>query len=120
MSVGDDAFGERVQLNFDIVIDKLTSLVGKQNLPDLFEFIESFVHMYHGHFTESNLRVLLQGVVTRVLAEHELLQGAKTPKKTLDLRKGKKTVTRKSTKGFEFRIAKSWSLIRYVAEHPHF
>lgn len=45
---------------------------------------------------------------------------AKKPKKTLDVRKGSVKPTRKSTKNFEFRIAKLWSLIRYVAEHRHF
>ena len=63
ISVGDDAFGERIQINFDWVLDKLNAYVGKLALPDFFDFIVSFVQMYHGSFTENNLQNLLQAMV---------------------------------------------------------
>ena len=43
ISVGDDAFGERIQINFDWVLEKLTGYVGKLALPDFFDFIVTFV-----------------------------------------------------------------------------
>ena len=36
------------------------------------------------------------------------------------MRQGKVRSTKKSHKGIEFRIAKCWSVVRYVAEHEHF
>ena len=73
--------------------------------------------MFHGHFTERNLSQLLQAIVQRILKEHDLLTEAKKPKKTLDLRKGQVKKTKKSPKNYEFRIAKLWCVLRYVAEH---
>ena len=78
--------------------------------------------MYHGSFTENNLSKLLEAIVARAILEHEASIEARKPKKTLDLRggKAKTTVKKKGTKNIEFRIAKCWSVIRYVAEHEHF
>ena len=59
-------------------------------------------------------------MVARVMTEHQALVDARTPKKTLDMREGKVKKTKKSSKNIEFRIAKCWSVIRYVAEHDHF
>jgi len=73
VTVGDDAFGERIQINFDWVIEKLSGYVATLNLPDFFDYIVSFVQMFHGHFTENNLRQLLQSVVGRILTEHDQL-----------------------------------------------
>ena len=120
ISVGDDAFGERIQINFDWVLDKLNAYVGKLALPDFFDFIVSFVQMYHGSFTENNLQNLLQAMVSRVMTEQLALVEARKTKKTLDMRQGKVKKTKKSSKNIEFRIAKCWSVIRYVAEHEHF
>jgi len=89
-------------------------------LPDFFDYLVAFVQMFHGSFTENNLSQLLQAIVARILVEHEQLVEAKKPKKTLDLRQGKVTRTKKSSKNFEFRIAKCWSVVRYIAEHEHF
>ena len=36
------------------------------------------------------------------------------------MRQGKVKKTKTGTKGIEFRIAKCWSVLRYVAEHSHF
>lgn len=118
--MGDDAFGERIQINFDWVLEKLTGYVAKLALPDFFDYIVSFVQLYHGSFTESNLNCLLQAIVARVISEHQqLLETKYSPqRKTLDLRQGKiKKTKKKSSKNIEFRIAKCWSVIRYVAEH---
>ena len=120
MTVGDDSFGERIQINFDWVVEKLTGLVGELNLPEFFDYIVTFVQMFHNSFTELNLSSLLQAIVSRILTEHEALVKTKKPKKTLDLRQGKVKKTKTSSKNIEFRIAKCWSLLRYIAEHEHF
>ena len=59
MTVGDDSFGERIQINFDWVVEKLTGLVGELNLPEFFDYIVTFVQMFHNSFTELNLSSLL-------------------------------------------------------------
>lgn len=120
MTVGDDCFGERVQINFDWIVDKLTQYVATLNLPEFFDYLVNFVTMFHGSFTENNLSQLLNSIVQRVLVEHEQLIEAKKPKKTLDLRKSAVKTTKKSSKNFEFRIAKLWSVLRYIAEHEYF
>ena len=58
--------------------------------------------------------MFLQVLVDRILLDQE------EPKKTLDLRKiGKKdTEQTKKKKLVKLRIAKCWSLIRYLAEEP--
>lgn len=86
LTVGDDSFGQRIQINFDWIIEKLQGYIGSLNLPDFFDYLVSFVQMFHGSFTENNLSQLLQAIVTRILVEHEHLVEAKKPKKTLDLR----------------------------------
>ena len=45
---------------------------------------------------------------------------AKKPTKTLNLGQRNVKRTKKSYKSIEFRIAKCWSILRYVAEHEHF
>ena len=68
------------------MIGKLTEYTESLNLPEFFDYLVQFVQQFHAHFTENNLRTLLQAVVSRILEEHELLVSAKKPKKTLDLR----------------------------------
>jgi len=63
MTVGDDAFGERVQINFDWVMEKLTEYITTLNLPDFFDYLVTFVQMFHGSFTEDNLSKLLNATV---------------------------------------------------------
>ena len=74
--------------------------------------------MFHSHFTGQNLKVVMDALVKRILAEHAIMHGK--PKKTLDMKKGQIRSKRPDVKQCEFRIAKCWSVIRYVAEHPFF
>ena len=119
-TVGDDAFGERIQINFDWVLEKLTGYTAKLNLPAFFDYLVTFVQLFHNSFTESNLRSLLTAIVQRILIDHESLVEVKKPTKTINLKQGKVKKTKKSSKSLEFRIAKCWSVLRYVAEHEHF
>lgn len=59
-------------MNFDVIIDRLASYITNLNLPDFFDFIVSFVQIYHGSFTENNLSNLMQVMVARIITEHEL------------------------------------------------
>ena len=120
MTVGDDCFGERIQINFEAVIAKFKTYIETIALPNFFEYLLHFVQMFHGSFTVSNLSNLLSALVQRILAEHSAFVEAKKPKKTLDMRQGKVKKTKTGTKGIEFRIAKCWSVLRYIAEHSHF
>ena len=70
-TVGDDAFGERIQINFDWVLEKLTSYTANLNLPAFFDFLVKFVQLFHNSFTESNLSSLLTAIVKRILSDHE-------------------------------------------------
>ena len=90
-------------------------------MSDFFDYIVEFVKMYHGNFTEDNLKLMMDALVQRVLIEQELMTSP--AKKTLDMRAGKILTSKphkKANKQSEFRIAKCWSIIRYIAEHEHF
>ena len=92
-------------------------------LADFFDYIVEFVKMFHGNFTQDNLTLILNALVKRVLLEQEEITSNAKPKKTLDLRNNAVKVTKtskKRNKNAEMRIAKCWSVIRYIAEHQHF
>ena len=63
VTVGDDAFGERIQINFDGVLEKLTAMTNTLKLPEFFDYLVKFVLQFHGSFTESNLSSLLTATV---------------------------------------------------------
>ena len=122
-TVGDDCFGQRIQINFDWIVKKLAAYIVELKLADFFDYIVEFVKMFHGNFTEDNLKLILDALVQRVLIEQKEIAGNSTAKKTLDLRAGTiktKEPNKKKNKHCEFRIAKCWSVIRYIAEHHHF
>ena len=54
MTVGDDVFGERVQINFDWVLDRFTGMAATLNLPDFFDYLVNFVSLFHNSFTDAD------------------------------------------------------------------
>lgn len=60
--------------------------------------------------TNDNLTKLVQSLTSRILVD------ILPPKLTLDLRKGKNPKTKKQSKLPKIRVAKCWSLIRFLAE----
>ena len=63
MTVGDDSFGERIQINFEAVISKFKVYIETIALPNFFEYLLHFVQMFHGSFTVNNLSNLLSALV---------------------------------------------------------
>jgi hypothetical protein len=93
----------------------------KTNIKEFFEFVSNFVTMFHGHFTVTNVRIIMDALVQRVEKEHEAITAK--PKKTLDMSKNAKSVisTKKvNKKNCEFRIKTCWNVIRYVSETEYF
>ena len=68
-TVGDDFFGLRVQVNFDWIVKKLAVYILELKFTDFFDYIVEFFKMFHGCFTEDNLKLILDALVKRVLIE---------------------------------------------------
>ena len=68
-TVGDDAFGLRIQVNFDWIIQQLSVYITEIKMADFFDYVVEFVKMYHGNFTEDNLKLIMDALVKRVLIE---------------------------------------------------
>ena len=119
---GDDSFGQRIQANFDWIIKKFGQYIQELKLAEFFDYIVDFIKMFHNMMTKDNLQLFLDALVKRVLSEQKELMDARRPKKTLDLRNGavKVTTSKRKVKNNEMRIAKCWSIIRYIAEDEFF
>ena len=105
-----DSFGKRIAVNFDLIIESLSSTILLVKAPDFFEFIITFIKKFSSNMTNDNLTKLVQSLTSRILVD------IMPPKLTLDLRKGKNTKTKKQSKLPKIRVAKCWSLIRFLAE----
>jgi hypothetical protein len=101
-----------VVCNFDSVLKKLVELVHTQKKPLHFDFLIDFTKTYSEFMQPIHIEVLLQSLVDRILLDLE------APKKTLDMRGTAKQDNLKTKKLLKLRIAKCWSLIRYLAESP--
>ena len=79
---------------------------------------------HHSNFTASNLQLLLDSLVKRIIEEQGLLDKIKKPKgKTLNLSKKQviqPTTVKGSAKNSNHRIAKCWNVLRFIAEHHYF
>jgi hypothetical protein len=121
-TVGDDAFGNRITANFDLVVEKISESVQSLKMPDFFDYLEEFIYAHHGNFTTLNLQILLKSLVSKIIEEQKNIEVIKKPKKTLNL--GKKEIVQHKPKMNEkqcvHRIAKCWCVIRYIAEHEFF
>ena len=50
-------------------MERFTAYIEKLISPDFFDYIVEFVKMFHGNFTEDNLKLILDALVQRVLME---------------------------------------------------
>lgn len=78
----------------------------------IFDFLLDFLKTYSRILQPTHVEVLLQSLVDRVLLDLE------APKKTLDMRGTAKQDKTKAKKLLKLRIAKCWSIIRFLAEDP--
>ena len=98
------------------MIEKLSGYIKTLQLSPFFDFLEKFLKVFHGNFTIDNLKLIMDSLVDRVAQEIR-----KKGKKTLDLRaKSAKAIKTKISKASQYKIAKCWGAIRYIAEAPFF
>lgn len=76
----------------------------------------NLIGAFKTYLTEQHLVMLLQALVTQIVQD---TNDNKTSKKTLDLRQGKSSNKEtKNKKLLKLRIARCWSIIRFLAEDP--
>ena len=109
-----EPFKQRILANFSNVVFNLAQQVGQAKRQQFFEFLLNFCKVFKEQLGEQDLKVLMQALVQKILDDRV------PPKKTLDLSKGKKPVAKNKAdiqkKLATIRIAKCWSIVRFLAE----
>ena len=102
--------------NFTQVIGQLSQTIHESKRPQFFECLMNLIGAFKSHLTEQHLVTLLQALVTQIVQD---TNDNKPSKKTLDLRQGKSSnKDAKNKKLLKLRIARCWSIIRFLAEDP--